>query len=305
MSRRRGATGLRGILVIDKPTGPTSHDVVAALRRATGEQRIGHAGTLDPLASGVLVTLIGSFARLDRYLATGDKEYEATIAFGVETDTDDAEGAPTRTVPAPARVLDPVWAAERLTAMRGASSQVPPAYSAIKVQGRVAHRLARAGETVELPARPIVVHAAELLGIDADAPAWRVRFRVSKGTYIRSLARDLGRALGSAAHLTALRRTVAGTLSLHDAVTLPRAEAAAREGGLATLLADAPHALGLPIVPLSADEARLVGQGRPLSDPLPAEAGERASLVADGALLAVYRRQHGLLIPETVLVSAA
>ncbi|HEY5506633.1 MAG TPA: tRNA pseudouridine(55) synthase TruB, partial [Coriobacteriia bacterium] len=217
---RRGATSLVGILPLDKPAGLTSHDVVARVRRSTGEGRVGHAGTLDPMATGLLVVLIGAYARLAPYLTSASKCYEATIAFGAETDTDDAEGAVTRRAAVPAELLDPGHARVVLSGFLGSSMQTPPAYSAIKVGGRTAHREARAGSAMELEPRPVEVLAAELLATDADAASWNVAFDVSKGTYIRALARDIGRACGSAAHLSALRRTTSGRLTLADSHTL-------------------------------------------------------------------------------------
>jgi len=306
VSRRRGATGLRGILVVDKPTGPTSHDVVARLRRASGESRIGHAGTLDPLASGVLIVLVGSFARLDRYLTGCEKEYVAEVSFGTETDTDDAEGSVTMSSPVPDRILDAEYATSVLEALRGPSLQKPPAYSAIKVQGRTAYSIARGGGEVILEPRPIVIHEAELLGIDPQMSSWQVRLLVSKGTYIRSVARDLGRSLGSAAHLSGLRRTASGVLGLDEAISLDQALQAGVDGTLPSLFASAPRALGFPVVELSPAEVAAVLVGRSLPGDLAgdvADADQRVSLTRDGELIAVYRGKDGLLVPETVMVS--
>ncbi|HZL05264.1 MAG TPA: tRNA pseudouridine(55) synthase TruB, partial [Coriobacteriia bacterium] len=192
MSTRRGATDLSGILAVDKPSGITSHDVVAAVRRATGERRVGHAGTLDPVATGLLTILVGPATRLEPYLSGHDKTYVATIAFGTSTDTDDADGAVIQTVPVPGDVIDPDAASRLLASFTGEQLQVPPAYSAIKRGGQVAHRAARAGEPLAIEPRPVVVRAAELIAIDSTVPVWDVRFTVSKGTYIRALARDIG-----------------------------------------------------------------------------------------------------------------
>ena len=183
---RRGATGLSGILLVDKPEGMTSHDVVAIVRRATGEGRVGHAGTLDPAATGLLVVLVGPATRLEPYLSSATKSYEATIAFGAATDTDDADGVIVATSPVPENVRDPAYAQALLARFLGESEQVPPTYSAIKTAGKAAHRVARAGGEVVVQPRPIRVDEARLLGVDPATESWRVSFTVSKGTYIRA-----------------------------------------------------------------------------------------------------------------------
>ena len=216
MTARRGATNLAGVLLVDKPQGLTSHDVLLAVRRATGERRIGHAGTLDPMATGLLFVLVGVATRLERYLVGHDKSYRARISFGVATDTLDAEGAVTETAPVPPGTLTDETARRLLAATLGPQDQDPPAYSAIKTDGVPAHRTARAGGTPVLEPRPITVHAAELVAIDAASLTWEVDFRVSKGTYVRALARDLGTAAGTVAHLTGLRRTSVGEVGVRD-----------------------------------------------------------------------------------------
>lgn len=289
---------------VDKPAGMTSHDVVDQVRRATGEGRVGHAGTLDPLATGLLVVLIGSYTRLEPYLSGATKTYEARIAFGTSTETDDGEGEVVDVAAVASTVLDPHEAQNALDALLGDSMQAPPAYSAIKVGGRVSHRAARAGETIELALRPITVHAAELLRIDADARTWDVRFRVSKGTYVRALARDLGVACGTVAHLGALRRTAAGLLTLDDANDLDDVAAAAAEGHIDALFTDVVAALGLPVVEASAAE---VAHGRKLSgadvDGLPE--GARAAVLADGEFHGVYTVAGGALVPASIVGGTA
>ncbi len=210
---RRGATGLSGILLVDKPEGMTSHDVVAIVRRATGEGRVGHAGTLDPAATGLLVVLVGPATRLEPYLSSATKSYEATIAFGAATDTDDADGAVIATSPVPTEVGDPVYARALLARLLGDSEQMPPTYSAIKTAGEVAHRVARAGGEVVVRPRAIRVDEARLLDVDPETESWRVAFTVSKGTYIRALARDVGLAADTHAHLSGLTRTNSGRAS--------------------------------------------------------------------------------------------
>ncbi|MEA5075499.1 MAG: tRNA pseudouridine(55) synthase TruB [Coriobacteriia bacterium] len=303
MTARRGATGLSGLLIIDKPAGMTSHDVVARLRRATGERRIGHAGTLDPLATGILTVLVGSATRLERYLSGQDKSYDARLAFGAETDTLDSDGAITATHPVPAAVLDPDAAAVLLEGFLGPQSQMPPVYSAIKRDGVPAHRLARAGADVQMSPRDIIVHEASLMCMDARSAAWDVHFAVSKGTYIRSLARDIGRAAGTGAHLTALRRTSVGRVGIEASHALDAACDAALAGELPSLFADPVPVLGYPT--LNADATHVIA-GRSLvapDPPLLAPEG-RVSVLIDGRLGAVYRCTDRGLVPETVFSPA-
>jgi tRNA pseudouridine55 synthase len=202
-----------GVLPIDKPLGWTSFDVVAVARRSLGAKRVGHGGTLDPLATGVLPLLVGSATKFADRLHTASKVYAALVTFGRETATDDREGAATREADGPTLSRDELDA--MLEAFRGAQAQVPPAYAAVKVDGRRAYALARSGETVELTARTITV---ERLAIASwEPPDLRLLVVCSTGTYIRSLARDIGRAAGSAAHLGGLRRLAVGALTVDDA----------------------------------------------------------------------------------------
>lgn len=301
MSSRRQPTGLSGILLVDKPAGPTSHDVVASLRRATGERRVGHAGTLDPAATGLLIGLIGPATRLARYLTGQEKTYEARIVFGTATDTLDAEGSVVETAPIPADVYDESRAREILQGFLGGSMQTPPAFSAVKHGGQTAHRAARAGRPIALDARPIDVTEAELVRVEADHSAWVVRFTVSKGTYIRTLTSDIGRAAGTVAHLSALRRTRSGQATLEGARTLEQIADRARGGDVATLFADPVPLLGLPFAALASD---LVVQGRPAPVPPDAPAGSDIFAVAtDDHLLAIYRRHGDLLRAETVFAT--
>jgi tRNA pseudouridine55 synthase len=221
VSKKRGATDLCFVCAIDKPAGMTSHDVVSRVRRATGERRVGHAGTLDPMATGVLPVLVGPATRLDAFLSADRKVYEADIVFGAATATDDAEGEVIRVADVPEEAADPTFAITFLSQMQGWQKQIPPAYSAIKQGGRKACDEARKGRVLDLAPRDICVHSAELVGMEvAPHVVWRVRFDVSKGTYIRALARDIGRALDSAAHLGALRRVEFGLLGLGDCIAL-------------------------------------------------------------------------------------
>jgi tRNA pseudouridine55 synthase len=203
-----------GVLVIDKPIGPTSFDVVRQVRRVLGSRRVGHGGTLDPMASGVLPICLGEATKLAQFLLDADKEYEATLCFGAETDTYDATGTVTDRRSAAGLTSGDVETA--LAAFRGAIQQVPPRFSALKLRGRPLYAYARAGEAVEIASRNVVIHQLDLTSW-VDATAVVLRVRCSKGTYIRSLAYDLGRALGPGAHLTALRRTRSGPFRLDDA----------------------------------------------------------------------------------------
>lgn len=209
-------TATAGLLLVDKPAGVTSHDVVDVARRAYRERSIGHLGTLDPFATGLLVLLFGRATRLATFIENEPKVYDATIQFGSETATDDVTGKVLRRSSAPAR--DAV--ARALDALTGTMLQLPPAYSAKKVQGVVAHRAAREGEP--LPLEPVPVTVYEWRPVAWHDDALEATVVCSGGTYVRALARDLGRATGSAAHLAALRRTRSGPFDVRDAVPLAR-----------------------------------------------------------------------------------
>ena len=203
-----------GVLPIDKPLGWTSFDVVAVARRSLGATRVGHGGTLDPLATGVLPLLVGSATKFANRLHTASKVYAALVTFGNETTTDDREGSPTRGADPPALSRDELDTA--LVPFRGPISQVPPDFAAVKVAGRRAYSRARGGETLDLVARTVTV---ERLAIASwEQPVLRLLVVCSTGTYIRSLARDIGRAVGSAAHLGGLRRLAVGGLTVTDAL---------------------------------------------------------------------------------------
>src|SRR5258706_7819645 len=219
-----------GVLVIAKPAGPTSHDVVALVRRLAATKRVGHGGTLDPFASGVLPLFLGRATRLVEYHLGDRKGYRATVCFGASSTTDDLEGELTPSAaPAPSRAA----VEGALAGFIGPISQRPPAYSAIKVAGRRAYAMARAGEHVELASREVTIHRLELLDWDAtdpDRPIAVVDVECSAGTYIRALARDLGEAVGCAAYLGALVRTASGPFRLEGAVSLEHAPEAAARG---------------------------------------------------------------------------
>ena len=310
---KRTPSGLSLVIGVDKPLGMTSHDVVARLRRALGERRIGHAGTLDPLASGVMVVGVGPATRLLNFALAQDKRYVARFAFGAETQTDDAEGCATRTAPAPERALDAGWAAAQMGILLAMTEQTPPAFSAVQVGGVRAYDAARKGEALELATRPVRVEAAQLLAVGAYAQGesaagatvwWDVALAVSKGTYVRSLARDLGRALGSACHVAALRRTASGPVALSACRTLGDVEA----GGAASLRPiDPVSLLGALPLRLGEDDVRAVRDGKRLSVARTdggraggVEEGGRLALVREGRLYAVARRQGPAVVCEAV-----
>jgi tRNA pseudouridine55 synthase len=220
------------VLVVDKPVGGTSFDVVRRVRRAARVRRVGHGGTLDPLASGVLPICLGEATKLAQFLLDADKEYAFTACFGVETDSDDAAG--TVTARHDASAVDAAAVEQALAGFRGSLSQVPPVYSALKRAGRPLYDYARAGEAVTAEARVVVVHALELVAFGGPN-AVELVVRCSKGTYVRALARDIGRSLGVGAHVTSLRRTRSGPFSLADAQPLDDVLAALAAGETARL----------------------------------------------------------------------
>jgi tRNA pseudouridine55 synthase len=247
-----------GVLVVDKPVGLTSHDVVQIIRRGTGIRRAGHTGTLDPRASGVLVILIGPAVRLSEYVSASDKRYQATIHLGSSTDTYDAEGMITSSTSL-TNVTEEKFE-DILQQFIGEIEQVPPPYSAVKVQGRKAYDMAREGEEVSLEPRIIQVYSLELL--EWDPPEVVIDVFCSSGTYVRSLANDLGNALGVGAHLVGLRRTKSGRFTLRDAVQLRRLQESFAAGNWYKFLIPAAEALAdWPMVELDADQVELIRHG--------------------------------------------
>jgi tRNA pseudouridine55 synthase len=259
-----------GVLVVDKPVGLTSHDVVQIIRRGTNIRRAGHTGTLDPRASGVLVILIGPAVRLSEYVSASDKRYQATIRLGVSTDTYDAEGEyiePIRPTVSVKDITEEQFQ-DALLQFVGEIKQVPPPYSAVKVQGRKAYEIARSGEEVELEPRTINVYNLDLL--EWSPPEAVVDVFCSSGTYVRSLANDLGKALGCGAHLVGLRRTKNGRFTLRDAVPLRRLQESFTAANWYQYLIPAAEALGdWPMIELDADQVELVRHGHRV----PADAG--------------------------------
>ena len=276
-----------GLVVVDKPAGWTSHDVVARTRRLAGTRRVGHAGTLDPMATGVLVLGIERATRLLGHLALTDKAYDATIRLGISTVTDDAEGEVVTTVPAPHLQDDEILTA--VAALTGAIQQVPSSVSAIKVDGKRAYAKVRAGDTVTLTARPVSVHsfAVHATRRTGDVVDIDVSVVCSSGTYVRALARDLGDALGVGGHLTELRRTRVGPYDLSSARTLEQLESSFD----VMPIADAARA-AFPARDVDAEEARVVSHGGRL--PWGAQdVGPVAVFGPDGTFLALVEEQAG------------
>jgi tRNA pseudouridine55 synthase len=276
-----------GVVVIDKPRGPSSFDVVAAVRRTLRERRVGHTGTLDPMATGVLPVCVGEATKLVPFLMDGNKSYDAEAVLGEATDTLDATG--TVVARTDARHVTRAAVEASLATLVGTIRQTPPAHSAIRVAGRRAYELARAGEEVELTPREVRVDAITLTSFASDGATARIGFSVDcgKGTYIRSLAGDLGAALGVGAHLTALRRTRVGPFTLADAVPLD----ALRPDTPLRSLADA--VAHLPTLRLDPDECRAVREGksrRVAALPAPSDAPRVRLLDGTGALVAVAGR---------------
>ncbi|MFD6712440.1 tRNA pseudouridine(55) synthase TruB [Micromonospora chalcea] len=290
-----------GLIVVDKPGGMTSHDVVARIRRLARTRRVGHGGTLDPMATGVLVIGVGRATRLLTYVIGAGKSYAATIRLGQSTVTDDAEGEVVATTPAGAVTDDGVRAA--LAALTGEIDQVPSAVSAIKIDGQRAYKRVRDGETVELPARRVTVSRLEVRAIRRDIPDVvdvDVDVTCSSGTYIRALARDAGAALGVGGHLTALRRTAVGGFTLAEAATLDQLEQRAPD--VVNLPLDAAAARFFPRRDATADETRVLSHGGPLT---PAGiTGPYAVFDPAGGLIAIVSERDGRARAEIVLAPA-
>jgi tRNA pseudouridine55 synthase len=304
-----------GSLVIDKPEGMTSHDVVARVRRAAATRRVGHAGTLDPFATGVLVACIGPATRLVQFLVGHDKEYIATVRLGYATDTQDLTGKPIAPLQSSDEVsLDDVVSV--LADFTGAQLQTPPMFSAKKIAGERLHRAAREGREVERKALPVTVHSIELLsGLDAREDGTRdfvIRVRCSSGTYVRTLAHDMGTKLGVGAHLAALRRTAVGHFKLESASTLDEVERMGRGGGIEGLLTSPADTIAhLPLVRLDEDAVRRVLNGREVQPPgevVDLSRGNQSVVrLCDeaGALIAVgdYDSRRQIIRPRVVLAA--
>lgn len=282
-----------GALLVDKPRGPTSHDVVQRVRRACGTRAVGHTGTLDPFATGLLVVLVGRATRLARFVEAASKSYVATARLGFRTDTDDLTGTPLGS-PVDVSGINAADLATRLAALAGPQRQRPPAYSAKRVAGERSYELARRGQAVVLAEVPVTVHQVDLVAW--TPPEATFRAVVSAGTYIRALARDLGDALGVGGHLTALRRESIGSLRVEDAIPLHAVVPGVPLLPARRVLAD------LPAVELDAADRAAVRHGRAVRGERPG--GETVVLASGDDVVAVARADDGWLRPTVVLEGA-
>ena len=289
---------MNGLLVLDKPSGVTSHDVVAIVRRATGEKSIGHLGTLDPMATGVLPLLLGKYTRLAQFFGQAEKDYTGHIRFGFATDTFDAEGA---------AATDPCSLTQSLEELRalarhfhGEMDQLPPIFSAKKINGVAAHKLARAGAEVPVKAARITIHNFALTSLDGDTAAFTMS--VSAGGYVRSVAHELGELAGCGAHLSSLRRTRAGAFKLDQAITLEQLKRAS----VTELEALLPHPRTLlPEMPCVTVDDQLAGRlrnGMQVNLPDFSQAPLVKVFTAPTELLAIGRRVAGTLIQPVVVL---
>jgi len=288
-----------GVVSLDKPVGPTSHDMVGLMRRLTGTRRIGHAGTLDPLASGVLPILIGPATRFSEELTGGRKRYDAVIRLGLRSATDDAEGPLERVAGA---LPDEARIARELRGFVGTFDQRPPAFSARKQGGRTAHREARAGAPIEVPPRRVTIDQIDLLGITIGEGFVDVRVdvRCGPGTYVRSLARDLGDRIGCGGYLASLRRTEAAGLLVEDALAPDALERLAREDRLAEAVRPVAPLLSFPRIELNEMQAGRFRHGSLVHIDAPVRDGRHTILHGD-RLLGVGSIRSGMLQPEKVV----
>lgn len=308
MARQSLGPGLDGILVVTKPAGPTSHDIVGLVRRLAATKRVGHGGTLDPFAAGVLPVFLGHATRVVEYHLGDRKAYRATVCFGASSSTDDLEG---ELMPAEGPAPDRPAVEAALPGLTGTISQRPPDYSAIKVAGRRAYAMARAGETVTLAPREVTIHGIDVVewdGTDPDRPIAVLDVVCSAGTYVRALARDLGQRVGSAAYLGALTRTASGGFTIEDAIPLDDVRAAAADGpdGLRALLRPIDTGLdAFPVVTLDAAEVAAVARGqvvRPAAG-VPSKSDHVRLVDPDGRLVAIATAEGGRLAPDKVFVA--
>jgi tRNA pseudouridine55 synthase len=293
---------LNGLLVVDKPVGWTSHDVVGRVRRLVGMKRVGHGGTLDPFATGVLVVAVGPATRVLQYVQDGDKRYQASIVLGVETDSSDVDGTVQR------RMVPDEWPSEdavrgAVATFRGVLQQVPPAHSAIRIGGRRLYERARAGEHIDVPTREVTIYSIEVCAY--QPPTLDIAVHCGKGTYIRALARDIGAALGVGAYCHALQRTQNGPFCLGDAWTIEDLEQR-------DLRAEWPAVAKAPDLALSSLSAAIIGEdetrawyhGRPVATRLefgPAPPGGVRVYDAGGAFLGIGRQDAQAISPAVVL----
>ena len=290
---------MNGLLVLDKPSGLTSHDVVAIVRRATGEKSIGHLGTLDPMATGVLPLLLGKYTRLAQFFGQAEKYYEGSIRFGFATDTFDAEGTATDDAQPLTRSLEELC--ELSLRFHGEIDQVPPVYSAKKINGVAAHKLARAGVEVAVKPARITIHDFRLLALQGDVATFEMH--VSAGGYVRSVAHELGQLAGCGAHLASLRRTRAGLFTLNEAVTVEQLKQAGGPEEIAALL---PHPRTLlPEMPSVTVDEQMAGRlrnGMQVNLPEFSQAPLVKVFTSPTDLLAIARRVAGTLMQPIVVM---
>jgi tRNA pseudouridine55 synthase len=293
--------GLNGLLVLDKPSGMTSHDVVSLVRRATGEKSIGHLGTLDPMATGVLPLLLGRYTRLAQFFSQAVKQYTGEICFGYATDTFDAEG--TASAEAVPLALGLAELRELASKFHGEMDQMPPIYSAKKLNGVPAHKLARAGLPVPVKPARIMIHEFELLSLDGDVASFAMT--VSAGGYVRSVAHELGQLAGCGAHLASLRRVRAGAFSLEQSVTVDQLKEAS-VGGADALAALLPHPRTLlPELPSVTVDEQLAGRlrnGMQVNLPEYSQAPLVKVFTSPTEFLAIARRIAGTLMQPHVVI---
>jgi tRNA pseudouridine55 synthase len=282
-----------GLIVVDKPIGPTSHDVVGRVRRLTGVRRVGHAGTLDPLASGVLLVCVGPATRLVEYLVGLDKVYETTIRLGQATTTYDAEGEIAAERPVALTVAE---IAAALDGFRGTIRQRVPPYSAVKQDGQPLYKRARRGEAIDLPQREVAIHALDLLSY--EPPLLALRVVSSSGVYIRSLAHDLGEALGCGGHVAALRRTAVGRFTLDEAAAL---DELTPDNIAARLLPPEAAVAHLPRIDFDGDAAARLVLGRRPAAPAGNPVGDAAAFGPDGRFLGIVTAEEGQWRPRKML----
>jgi tRNA pseudouridine55 synthase len=290
---------MNGLLILDKPAGMTSHDVVAIVRRATGEKSIGHLGTLDPMATGVLPLLLGKYTRLAQYFGQAEKSYTGAIRFGFATDTFDAEGVATACPVALAKTLEELQGLAKR--FHGVMDQMPPVFSAKKINGVPAHKLARAGKEVAVKPARITIHRFELLELDEETASFAMQ--VSAGGYVRSVAHELGQMAGCGAHLFALRRTQAGAFTLAQAIPLEELKAMTAQEVEARL----PHPQTLlpemPAVTVSEQTAGRIRNGMQVNVPEFSQAPLVKVFTGPRDLLAIGRRIAGTLIQPVVVMA--
>jgi tRNA pseudouridine55 synthase len=306
---RRSTEDRDGIIVVDKPAGPTSHDIVALVRRLSGVRRVGHGGTLDPFATGVLPVFLGRATRVVEYHLADPKAYRARVAFGARSTTDDLDGELT---PSDAPLPDREAVREALDAFRGPLVQTPPDYSAVRIAGRRAYEMARAGQKPEIKPRQVTIAGLDLVEWDAVAgerPVATLEIRCSAGTYVRALARDLGERLGCGAYLVGLTRTATGPFSLDQALPLERVRAVLAEERVDEILLPPETGLdALPLFPIGLADLTALAHGqvvRPRGGPdLGLSAPTTVRVIGpDGRLAAMARYAGGRLHPEKVLVA--